>query len=215
VSGPGNGGKGGGDSGGGSGGGSGGCSGDTPSGTSSVPPNEVDPSFSMSADDERDAVKALSKNMSAFNGGSKSQSEWPTFWTRISSILRFSTYSPRGPLVTTSDNAANSNRLYLLLTLKLGPPADLPFLENPTYVGKGFEMLARLKQTYAPSQKGDLYSNFVGLVFLEQGPTDSVEYVVSRIRHYAAMLAAGGWPQQPILLTMVLMKALDDRYEAL
>ncbi len=28
------------------------------------------------------------------------------------------------------------------------------------------------------------------------------------------MLAAGGWHQEPILLTMVVMKALDDRYDA-
>ena len=29
------------------------------------------------------------------------------------------------------------------------------------------------------------------------------------------MLAAGGWHQEPTLLTMILMKALDDCYEAL
>ena len=173
------------------------------------------PPFYMSTDEERAAIKALSKEMPVFHGGSKAPSEWPSFWSRISSILRFSTYTPGGPLVTTPENANNSHRLYLLLTLKLGSPADLPFLDNPEYVGHGFEMLARLQQTYAPSQKSDLYSNFVGLVFLEQGPTDSVEYIASRIRHYAAMLAAGGWRQEPILLTMVLMKALDDRYDAL
>ncbi len=155
------------------------------------------------------------KALPVFKGGTKAAEEWPPCWSRISSILRYSTYSPRGPLATTAENAENSNRLYVLLIVKLGSPADLPFLNNPAYDGRGFEMLARLKETYAPSEKGDLYSNFVAVVFLEQGPQDSVEFVASSIRHYAAMLAAGGWRQDPILLTMVLMKARDDWYEAL
>jgi hypothetical protein len=152
------------------------------SGSSSGTPAAVEP-FSMSPDEEKDAVKSVVKALPVFKGGTKATEEWPSFWSRISSILRYSTYSPRGPLATTAENAENSNRLYVLLIVKLGSPADLPFLNNPAYDGRGFEMLARLKQTYAPSEKGDLYSNFVALVFLEQRPQDSVEFVASRIRN--------------------------------
>ncbi len=91
----------------------------------------VHPPCYMSTEEERTAIKALSKEMPVFHGGSKAPSEWPSFWSRISSILRFSTYTPGGPLVTTPENANNSHRLYLLLTLKLGSPPDLPFLDNP------------------------------------------------------------------------------------
>lgn len=159
--------------GGGGGGGNGGGSGENSSsstGSSLAAPSASVP-FVMSADDEKDAAKALVKAR-------------PPFWARISSVLRFSHYSPNGPLVTTygvGGNAENSNCLYILLTLKVGSPAMLPFLNNPMYVGKGFEMLARLQQTFAPSQKSDLYSNFVGLVYLEQGPSDTVEHVASQI----------------------------------
>jgi hypothetical protein len=134
------------------------------------------------------------------------------FWAQLSAIMRFPKYSANGPLVTTPTNAANSNRLANLLTIKVGEPAIRPFFDNPSYVGKGFEMLARLQQTYAPSTKSDRFSNLAKLIFIEQGPQDSLEDVVSKIRQYAAMLSAGGWKQDEQMLTSILMKALDDRY---
>ncbi len=134
------------------------------------------------------------------------------FWAQLYAIMRFPKYSADGPLATTPSNAANSNWLANLLTIKVGEPATRPFFDNPFYVGKGFEMLARLWQTYAPSTKSDRFSNLAKLIFIEQGPQDSLEDVVSKIRQYAAMLSAGGWKQDEQMLTSILMKALDDRY---
>jgi len=133
--------------------------------SSSKPP--IPSSYTMSEADELDAAKALAKAMEVFHGGSKADKEWPTFWSRISSIMRFSHYSPHGPLTTTygpDGNAANSNRLYILLTLKVGSPALEPFFNNPKFEGKGFEMLARLKQTYAPSETSQVVSRHLAVI---------------------------------------------------
>ncbi len=166
----------------------------------------------LSLDKEEALTKALIKAIKIFLGGSKAEAEWPLFWAQLCSIIRFPKYSANGPLVTTAANSANSNRLANLLTIKVGEPAIRPFFNNQSYVGKGFEMLARLCQTYAPSTMGDRFSNLAKLIFLEQGPQDSLEDVVSKIRQYAAMLTAGGWKQDEQMLTSILMKALDDRY---
>jgi hypothetical protein len=80
---------------------------------------------------------------------------------------------------------------------------------------RGFELLDHLRQTYAPQRQSDAYANFLGLFGLEMGPTDSLDKTVQQIRQYALALHAGGAPLPPKLLTMVFMKALDDRYDLL
>ena len=182
---------------------------------SASPPVVTAMTTAVPTDDDPDTIKSIIKAITPFNGGSKAAETWPSFWSKMESILRFSTYAPNGPLVTTPANAANSNRLANLLTVKVGEPASRPFFNNPAYIGKGFERLARLRQTYAPSERGDRFGNIQGLIFLEQGPQDSLEDTVSKIRQFAAMLDSGGWPPDPQLLTNVLMKALDDRYAAI
>lgn len=63
-------------------------------------------SFVISPDDERGTAKALTKAMAVFGGGKTAQ-EWPPFLA--------------SPHVTTHDNAANSNCLYIILPSKWGP----------------------------------------------------------------------------------------------
>jgi len=118
-------------------------------------------------------------------------------------------------MVTTSANAANSRRLHFLLMVKLKGSAMEPFLNNPEYDAKGFEMVARLCQTYAPSAKSDLYSNFFSLFYLEMGPQESVEQLFGNIRRYDLLLKAADITLERRRLSMIGMKALDDRFEAL
>ncbi len=89
---------------------------------------------------------------------------------------------------------------------KLVDAALYPFLDNTHFEGWGFEMIARLCQSYAPSKDSDIYSNFLSLFLLEQGPQDSVDHFVSQIRGYSASLKSGGIMVDPCLLSMFFMK---------
>ena len=92
--------------------------------------------------------------MGTFSGGAKAAQEWPTFWTRLKTIMSFSTYSPLDgktpdtPYHTTPANAVNSNRLSLLLLTKLSDAALDPFHDNDSIKNRGFEMVECLLQTF-------------------------------------------------------------------
>jgi len=118
-------------------------------------------------------------------------------------------------MVTTSADAANSCRLHFLLMVKLKGSAMEPFLNNPDFDSKGFEMVGRLCQTYAPSAKSDLYSNILSLFYLEMGHKESIEQLFGQIWRYDLLLKAAGITLDRCLLSMIGMKALDDRFEAL
>lgn len=170
--------------------------------------------------DEDFFAKQLMRDMDIFSGA-KPDLEWPMFWTRISSFLTLSQYSPLdgalddGSFCTTPTNAANSHRLHFLLVCKLKGAAMEPFHDNATYLGKGFEMLGRLRQTYAPTKESDIYANFQSLFSLDMGPKDSLDHFVSQIRRYAAALKFGGVEVHQCLLSMIYMRGLDDRFELL
>jgi hypothetical protein len=174
-----------------------------------------------SSSEEEFAAKQLMRDMQPFHGGSKADTEWPIFWTCMSSILTLSAYSPldgvlpNGQLVTTTRNLANSNMLYLFLVGKLRTPALDAFHNNTTYMGFGFEMLDRLRQTYAPQRQSNIYMNFLGLISLDMGPKDTLDQMVAQIRKYAMALSAGSVEVPPPLLSMTFMKSLDDRFEVL
>ena len=67
----------------------------------------------------------------------------------------------------------------------------------------------------SPSKVIDVYSNFISLFTLQQGPQDSVDTFVSQIRQFGSSLAAGGMPLDPRILSMVFMLGLDDRFDIL
>ncbi len=79
-------------------------------------------SIGVPTDKDAATVKDLIKAITIFHGGAKAATEWPGFWSKINIILRFPHFTPDGPLTTTPLNAANSNRLANLLTLKVGEP---------------------------------------------------------------------------------------------
>jgi hypothetical protein len=165
--------------------------------------------------------KQLLRDMQPFHGGAKSTTEWPIFWTCMQSILTLRAYSPLdgilpdGEFVTTAANATSSNALYILLVGKLRSPAVDIVHNNSNFHGRGFELLNRLRQTYAPQGAADIYSNFLSLFSLAMGPKDTVDSIMVELRRYALALAAGGCTVPPQLLWMVFMKCLDDRYTVL
>ena len=142
-----------------------------------IPPTHPPPNSSSSThmtQDEEDRVASnLIKNMPAFPGGSKGSDDWPLFWACLSSIMKLSRYSPLGnKLVTTygnGGNSGNSNRLHFLLLSKLTDALMALFYHNSAYDGKGFEMVAHLRQHYAPSTEDDVFVNWQTLLFLEMG----------------------------------------------
>jgi hypothetical protein len=171
--------------------------------------------------DEEFIGKQLLRDMQPFHGGAKSTAEWPIFWTCMQSILTLRAYLPLdgllpdGQLVTTAANAISSNALYILLVGKLRPPAIDIVHNNITLRGRGFELMNRLRQTYAPQGASHIYSNFLSLFSLAMGPKDTVDSIMVAIRQYALALASGGCPVPPQLLSMVFMKGLDDHYTVL
>jgi hypothetical protein len=169
---------------------------------------------------EEFAAKQLLRDMQPFSGGATATTQWPSFWTCMQAVMSLDAYSPldgllpTGQLLTTTLNHTHSKLLYKFLLGKLRNSA-LDAVHATNFNDRGFELLDHLRQTYAPQRQSDAYANFLGLFGLEMGPTDSLDKTVQQIRQYALALHAGGAPLPPKLLTMVFMKALDDRYDLL
>lgn len=182
---------------------------------SPVPPAATSASDLTTEEEDRVAA-SLIKSMPAFAGGSRGEKDWPLFWARLSSIMKLTRYSPLGSaLITTHENAGNSNRLHFLLLSKLTDASMSSFYHNPEFDGKGFEMVAHLCQQYAPSKASDVFVNMQSLMFMEMKVHESIPEFAARIRTTNTLLQAGGETINPSLLTMLLMRNLPDAFEPL
>lgn len=89
-----------------------------------------------------------------------------------------------------------------------GALSEQPFLH-------GFEMVARLCTTYAPSDMSAMYSNFVSLIYIEMAPSDTVEHYISQICCYYTGLCHAGITLHPYVLVMIVLKGLHDGFQLL
>ena len=163
-------------------------------------------------------TEQLCKALRIFKGGTGASTdlEWPAFHAVLFQLLLYTNYSPGvHGFITNGSNLDQSRRVRTLLMCKLQGPALQPFLHDDSYRDKGFEMIAKLIDTYSPSSNEDIYSNFVGLLNHSQGPTDTLDFFTSELRRYAICLESGGITLDPRILAMVFMNGLSDRYSSL
>ena len=122
--------------------------------------------------------------------------------------------SPSGELVTTALNAVESAQLRNCLHPSLKGAAAAHFTNRNDLIKKGFEMVAILRDAYAPIGRDVIFPIFNSLFSLEQKGNEAMATYMSRIRDINAKLRAGGVDLPPVLLNMFTVRGLGPVCEA-
>jgi hypothetical protein len=102
----------------------------------------------------------------------------------------------------------------MLLMCKLKGAALIPFLSTEAYDSPGFEMVAKLQETYAPLKDINIYANIMSLMYLEQA-SDSVDKFTSKICRLHASLKSGGISIDPRIISALFMRGLGNQFDLL
>ena len=142
--------------------------------------------------------------------------KWVAFSRSLSQSLEMDCFAPGSDdLVTTPSNRVQSSQLRTALYAALSKAAAARFDDRDDLRGKGFEMVAILREAYAPTGEDAIFPNFRSLFSLEQGSKEELSTYMARIRTIKGKLKAGGIDLPPILLNMFTVKGLGGAYSAI
>ena len=105
-------------------------------------------------------------------------------------------------LVTTTSNAVQSAQLRNALFAALSKAAENHFDDRNNLKFRGIEMVAIIRESYAPTGDNAIFPNFHTLFSLEQGSKEELSTYMARIRTINSKLKAGGVELPRILLNM-------------
>ena len=117
-------------------------------------------------------------------------------------------------LVTTASNAVQSAQLRNALFAALSKSAASHFDDRNDLKFRGFEMVAILREAYAPAGDDTIFPNFRNLFSLEQGSKEELSTYMARVRAINGKLKAGGVELHRILLNMFTVGGLGGSYAA-
>ena len=122
-----------------------------------------------------------------------SDNKWVAFNRSLTQSLEMDCFAPGSDdLVTTPSNRVQSTQLRTALYAALSKAAAARFDDRDDLKGKGFEMVAILREAYAPTGEDAIFLNFRSLFSLEQGSTEELSTYMARIRTMDGKLKAGG-----------------------
>ena len=142
-------------------------------------------------------------------------SKWVAFNRSLTQSLEMDCFTPGSDdLVTTPSNRVQSTQLRTALYAALSKAAAARFDSRDKLRGKGFEMVAILREAYAPTGEDAIFPNFRSLFSLEQDSKEELSTYMARICTIKGKLKAGGIDLPPILLNMFTVKCLRGAYSA-
>ena len=119
-------------------------------------------------------------------------------------------------LVTTPVNFTQSSNLRLVLMKFLsGAPKDSFKSRSSQFDGKGFEMFRSLLDRYSPRTPAARFMIYVELLKCKQTGQEAVETFCAKVRGLASRLSFAGIELDPMLITMLTIYGLDERFDSL
>ena len=147
----------------------------------------------------------------------KDADRWPAFNAALNIAMEHPDYSPamKGRLLTTDANLSASKKIRILINNSLLPPEADKFYDAPEFIDRGFEMVEHLRDNWSSNTEEDTFVNFLSLIDLTQRPGETVPSYSSRIRSINSRIKAGEVDLPPALISMLMMRGLEDRYDEL
>jgi len=135
------------------------------------------------------------------------EGKWVALNRNVTQSLEMPSFAPGSDaLVTTAANAVQSAQLRNALFAALSKAAANHFDDRDDLKFRGFEMVAILREAYAPTGDDAIFPNFRTLFSLEQGSKEELPTYMARVRTIYGKLKAGGVELPRILLNMFTVK---------